>query len=99
MGLAISLTISFKAQTGTMKEMMAFVGPISMGLVVFSIGLSLGGTTGYAINPARDMVPRIVYRFTPYKNKTDANWSYSWIPVLAPITAGVIVGALSRLAK
>jgi glycerol uptake facilitator protein len=54
------------------KHILNFVGPFTMGLVVLGIGLSLGGTTGYAINPARDLAPRIVYSLTPYKNKQSA---------------------------
>lgn len=82
-----------------MKDIMRFAGPLSMGIVVLSIGISLGGTTGYAINPARDLAPRIVYALMPYKNKpaNSANWSYSWIPVVAPLAAGVVVGAFGRL--
>lgn len=68
-------------------------GPFVVGAIVTSIGLSLGGTTGYAINPARDLGPRIVYQFLPMKNKGTADWGYAWIPVLGPIVGG-IVGAL-----
>lgn len=65
---------------------------LPVGLLVFAIGLSLGGTTGYAINPARDLGPRIVHALVPLKNKDDSDWSYSWIPVLGPATgAGVAV--------
>ncbi len=75
------------------------MGPVIVALVVFSIGMSLGGSTGYAINPARDLMPRLVFQLLPYKNheKVKANWSYSWIPVMAPLLAGVIVGAFARL--
>lgn len=68
--------------------------PIFVGLAVFSIGLSLGGTTGYAINPARDLAPRIVYQLLPVKGKIKADWNYSWIPVIAPIVAGIVVGGI-----
>jgi glycerol uptake facilitator protein len=57
---------------------------------VLGIGLSLGGPTGYAINPARDLGPRIMHFILPIKNKRDSDWSYSWIPVLGPITGGVL---------
>ena len=81
------------------EGMMRFVGPFSMGLVVLGIGISLGGTTGYAINPARDLMPRIIYTIMPYKNKpaNSANWKYGWIPVVAPLVAGALVGAFGRL--
>jgi len=65
------------------------IGAIEVGLVVFAIGLSLGGTTGYAINPARDLGPRIVHALLPIPGKRDSDWSYAAIPV-----AGPIVGAL-----
>ncbi|AUB31625.1 MIP/aquaporin family protein [Spiroplasma floricola] len=71
-----------------------FMGPIFVGIAVLAIGLSLGGTTGYAINPVRDLMPRIVYQCLPVKNKVKADWQYSWIPVAAPLAAGVIVGLL-----
>ncbi|HRD58862.1 MAG TPA: MIP/aquaporin family protein [Ferruginibacter sp.] len=61
--------------------------PVS--LVVLGIGLSLGGPTGYAINPARDLAPRIAHFILPIKNKRDSNWGYSWVPVLGPIIGAV----------
>ncbi|MFV0591050.1 MAG: MIP/aquaporin family protein [Draconibacterium sp.] len=69
------------------------LGAMPVALVVFVIGLSLGGTTGYAINPARDLGPRIVHALLPLNAKDDGGWNYSWIPVLAPI-AGSILAAL-----
>lgn len=59
------------------------------GLIV-SVGMSLGGLTGYAINPARDLGPRIAYAILPFKNKADANWGYGWIPVVGPIIGGIL---------
>ena len=58
---------------------------LPVALVVFAIGLSLGGTTGYAINPARDLGPRIVHALIPLKGKRDSDWGYSWIPVMGPV--------------
>ena len=66
---------------------------LPVGILVWVIGLSLGGTTGYAINPARDFGPRIVYQLIPRKNK-DADWSYAWIPILGPFTGGVVAGLI-----
>jgi glycerol uptake facilitator protein len=63
---------------------------LPVALLVLAIGLSLGGSTGYAINPARDLGPRIMYFLLPIKNKRDSDWGYSWIPVLAPI-AGTLL--------
>ena len=66
------------------------IGALPVALIVWGIGLSLGGTTGYAINPARDLGPRIMHALLPIKDKTHSNWSYSWIPVIGPIIgAGV----------
>jgi glycerol uptake facilitator protein len=63
---------------------------LPVGLLVLGIGLSLGGPTGYAINPARDLGPRIMHALLPIKSKGDSNWKYAWIPVLGPITGGVL---------
>ncbi len=71
----------------------AGLGPLLVGLLVFSIGLSLGGPTGYAINPARDLGPRIAHYLLPIRGKGDSDWSYAWIPVVGPIIGGV-AGAL-----
>lgn len=72
-----------------------YLGALIIGLCVTGIGFSFG-TTGWAINPVRDLIPRIMYQLTPYKNKTSANWSYSWIPVLGPLTAGSLVGLIVK---
>jgi len=61
---------------------------LPVGLVVFAVGLSLGGTTGYAINPARDLGPRIMHAVLPIPAKRDSDWSYAWIPVLGPLAGG-----------
>jgi glycerol uptake facilitator protein len=63
---------------------------LPVALLVLGIGLSLGGPTGYAINPARDLGPRIMHFILPIKNKRDSDWAYSWIPVVGPIIGGVI---------
>jgi len=69
------------------------LAPLLIGLLVFAIGLSLGGPTGYAINPARDLMPRIAHFLLPIPGKGSSDWSYAWIPVVGPI-AGGIVGAI-----
>jgi glycerol uptake facilitator protein len=81
---------------GSSKVGLGSLGALPVSLVVFAIGMSLGGTTGYAINPARDLGPRIVHTFLPIKNKDDNDWSYSWIPILGPI-AGAGLAALIYL--
>ena len=63
---------------------------LPVGLLVLGIGLSLGGPTGYAINPARDLGPRIMHALLPMKGKGTSDWSYAWIPVLGPILGGVL---------
>lgn len=65
------------------------LNPLAIGLLIVSIGLSLGGTTGYAINPARDLGPRIAHFLLPIRGKRDSDWAYSWIPVLGPIIGGI----------
>ena len=66
---------------------------LPVGILVWVIGMTLGGTTGFAINPARDFGPRLVYFLIPRKNK-DADWSYSWIPIFGPFTGALIAGSL-----
>lgn len=73
------------------------VGAIPIAFVVWSIGLSLGGLTGYAINPARDLGPRIMHFLLPIKGKTHSNWSYSWIPVVGPFIGGALATFLHVL--
>ncbi|MGT2889735.1 MIP/aquaporin family protein [Streptococcus dysgalactiae subsp. equisimilis] len=75
------------------NKVAAGFGPIIVGFVVMAVGFSLGATTGYAINPARDLGPRIMHALLPIPNKGDSDWSYAWIPVLGPILGGV-AGAL-----
>jgi len=75
----------------------AMVGSLSalpVALLVWVIGLSLGGTTGYAINPARDLGPRIAHFLLPIAGKGDSDWSYSWIPVVGPIVGAIIAALL-----
>ncbi|WP_110113874.1 MIP/aquaporin family protein [Bacillus sp. CGMCC 1.16541] len=64
------------------------LNPLIVGFLIVSIGLSLGGTTGYAINPARDLGPRIAHALLPIPGKGGSNWSYAWIPVLGPVLGG-----------
>ncbi|MFE6828830.1 MIP/aquaporin family protein [Streptomyces sp. NPDC057690] len=67
-------------------------------LLVVGIGLSLGGPTGYAINPARDLGPRIVHTFLPIPNKGTSDWGYAWIPVVGPLVGGALAGLLYNAA-
>lgn len=72
-------------------------GPALVGLLVFGLGLSLGGPTGYAINPARDLGPRIAHALLPIPGKGGSDWAYAWVPVLAPILGGIMGAQLFKL--
>jgi glycerol uptake facilitator protein len=72
---------------------LASLGALPVAILVWSIGLSLGGTTGYAINPARDLGPRIIHAILPIPGKGDSDWAYSWVPVVGPVV-GAILAAL-----
>ncbi|WP_205510577.1 MIP/aquaporin family protein [Longitalea arenae] len=73
------------------------LGAIPVAFLVWAIGLSLGGTTGYAINPARDLAPRIVHALLPIKHKGSSNWKYAWIPIIGPIIGAIIAALLFML--
>ncbi|MFI6406503.1 MIP/aquaporin family protein [Streptomyces sp. NPDC050548] len=74
------------------------LGALITSFVVVAIGLSLGGPTGYAINPARDLGPRIVHALLPLPNKGGSDWSYAWIPVVGPLIGGAIAAGIYNLA-
>ena len=69
--------------------------PVTM--VIVSIGMSLGGVTGYAMNPARDLSPRIAHAILPIKGKRDSGWGYAWVPVFGPIVGGALAAAVALL--
>ena len=75
------------------------VGALTVALLVVVIGMSLGGTTGYAINPARDLGPRIAHAILPIKGKGSSQWSYSWVPIVGPLLGGVLAALLYLLVK
>jgi glycerol uptake facilitator protein len=72
-------------------------GPVLVGVIVMAIGLSLGGPTGYAINPARDLGPRIAHAVLPIAGKGSSDWGYAWIPILGPIVGGVLAALAYQL--
>jgi len=74
----------------------AGIGPYLVGSLVWGIGLSLGGPTGYAINPARDLGPRLAHAILPIAGKRDSDWAYAPIPVLGPLAGGALAGGLLR---
>ena len=75
------------------------LGAIPVALLVFGIGLSLGGPTGYAINPARDLAPRIAHFLLPIPGKGDSDWEYSWVPVVGPIIGAVVAAVVYMALK
>src|SRR5437667_2188890 len=74
----------------------AGLGPFLVGILVWAIGLSLGGPTGYAINPARDLGPRIAHALLPIAGKGNSDWGYAWIPVAGPVIGGLIAAFVYR---
>ena len=71
-------------------------GPYMVAVLIFGLGACLGGTTGYALNPARDLGPRIAHAICPIAGKGNSDWSYAWVPVVGPMIGGVIAFALSK---
>ncbi|MDH6304556.1 glycerol uptake facilitator-like aquaporin [Parabacteroides sp. PF5-5] len=86
--------ITWHDTNSTLPVGLGSVGAIPVAFTVWVIGLSLGGPTGYAINPARDLAPRIMHAILPIKGKGSSHWEYAWIPVLAPIAGAAIAAAL-----
>lgn len=73
------------------------LGLLPVGLLVFGIGMSLGGTTGYAINPARDLGPRLIHALLPIRGKRDSDWTYAWVPVAGPIAGAILATGVFKL--
>jgi glycerol uptake facilitator protein len=89
----VFVVIAFGHQPGVSG--LAALGALPVALLVTGIGASLGGPTGYAINPARDLGPRIAHAVLPIRGKGSSDWSYSWIPVVGPIIGGLAAGWLA----
>jgi glycerol uptake facilitator protein len=89
----LAIGSNFSGDTQGLEAIAAGINPLLVGFLVLAIGLSLGGPTGYAINPARDLGPRLAHAVLPIPGKGDSDWGYSWIPVVAPLVGGVL-GAL-----
>lgn len=96
---AFALAVLFLASPvfGGPGEQLGSLDALPVALVVLAVGLSLGGSTGYAINPARDLGPRIAHAFLPIPGKGGSNWSYAWIPILGPILGGVLAALVYGL--
>jgi len=88
-------TISINNSSGTIG--LGSIGALPVALLVLGIGLSLGGPTGYAINPARDLGPRIIHFILPIPQKRDSDWSYAWIPVIGPVIGGILAALLFKM--
>jgi glycerol uptake facilitator protein len=95
-GLILEGGIQVIPGLGTGRIGLGAIGALPVGLLVFAIGLSLGGTTGYAINPARDLGPRLAHAILPISGKGDSDWGYAWIPIVGPIVGAVIAALLYR---
>ena len=86
--LLVFVILMFATKENTPAVGMGSLGAFPVTALIMAIGMSLGGTTGYAINPARDFGPRCAHALLPMKDKRDSGWGYSWIPVLAPVCGG-----------
>lgn len=89
--------LSLKDSNSTLPIGLGSVGAIPVAFTVWVIGLSLGGTTGYAINPARDLAPRFMHFILPIKGKGSSHWEYAWVPVLGPIAGAALAAMLYRI--
>ena len=94
------LVILYLSEGGNTAEVgLGSIGALPVALLVVVIGMSLGGTTGYAINPARDMGPRIAHAILPIKDKGGNDWEYSWIPIIGPILGAVTTAIVFAVVK
>jgi glycerol uptake facilitator protein len=98
--LMTDATVSLPGTSGVTMQApigLGALGALPVALVVFAIGLSLGGTTGYAINPARDLSPRLAHALLPIPGKRDSDWTYAWVPVVGPLVGGVLAAWVNCL--
>ena len=86
----------FSIFSGNVGAMAPGYGPFMVGLLIFGLGACLGGPTGYAMNPARDLGPRIAHFICPIAGKGDSDWAYSWVPIVGPMIGGAIAFALAK---
>lgn len=89
-----TFVLVFSLLAFSQSEFSGGLNPVVVGLLIVSIGLSLGGPTGYAINPARDLGPRIAHQILPIKNKGESNWGYAWVPVVGPFVGGALAAII-----
>jgi glycerol uptake facilitator protein len=92
-----SLSLDLGAKSAQAPQLgLGAIGSLPTGLLVFAIGLSLGGTTGYAINPARDLGPRIMHALLPIRGKRNSDWGYAWVPVVGPCIGAVLAAFAAK---
>jgi glycerol uptake facilitator protein len=94
--------VALPSSTGASNDVtigLGTLGAIPVALLVLGIGLSLGGTTGYAINPARDLGPRLAHAFLPVPGKRDSDWSYSWVPIAGPLLGGLLAALVNSFIR
>ena len=87
----------FTAASGVAPANMGWLGALGVALLVVSIGVSLGGPTGYAINPTRDLAPRVAHAILPIAGKGSSDWGYAWVPVVGPLIGGALAGVLANV--
>lgn len=90
----VFVILALSTDSNTPEVGMGSLGAFPVAMLIVAIGMSLGGTTGYAINPARDLAPRLAHALLPIKGKGPSDWAYSWIPVLGPVIGGFLAAAL-----
>ncbi len=95
--LLVFVILSFSTSGNTPEVGLGSIGSFPVTMLVMAIGMSLGGATGYAINPARDLAPRIAHAILPIKGKRDSGWGYSWIPVVGPVLGGLFAALVACL--
>ena len=90
----VFVILALSTDSNTPEVGMGSLGAFPVAMLIIALGMSLGGTTGYAINPARDLAPRLAHAVLPIKGKGSSDWAYSWIPVIGPIIGGFLAAAL-----
>lgn len=95
--LLVFIILAFATKGNTPEVGMGDLGAFPVAMVIMALGMSLGGTTGYSMNPARDFPPRLAHAILPIKGKGSSQWDYSWVPTLGPIAGGIIAAGLFLL--
>ena len=95
--LLVFLILALSTEGNTSEVGLGSAGAFPVTAIIMALGMSVGGTTGYAMNPARDLGPRCIHAIIPLKGKRDSGWSYSWVPILGPLTGAALAGGLYLL--